>query len=81
MTEPDDARRLDAPAVALHDVVAVLGGFPVLAGASIRVERGEIVLLDQITADARGWSAHNAYMNGLKQVAARAVRAMNDLAE
>lgn len=34
-----------AIAVALDDVVAVLGGFPVLAGATARVERGEIVLL------------------------------------
>jgi heme ABC exporter ATP-binding subunit CcmA len=33
------------PAVDLSDVVAVLGGFPALAGASLRVERGEILLL------------------------------------
>jgi heme ABC exporter ATP-binding subunit CcmA len=33
------------PVVHLADVVAVLGGFPVLAGADLRVERGEIVLL------------------------------------
>lgn len=33
------------PVVSLTDVVAVLGGFPVLAGASLRVERGEVVLL------------------------------------
>ncbi len=45
MTEPDDARRCDEPAVALDEVVAVLGGFPVLAGATLRVARGEIVLL------------------------------------
>ncbi len=32
-------------AVALHDVVAVLGRFPALAGASLEVDRGEIVLL------------------------------------
>jgi len=32
-------------AVELVDAVAVLGGFPVLAGADMRVERGEIVLL------------------------------------
>ena len=31
--------------VALVDVVAVLGSFPALAGASLTVERGEIVLL------------------------------------
>lgn len=35
----------DSPAVELVDVVAVLGGFPVLAGADLRVERGEVVLL------------------------------------
>jgi heme ABC exporter ATP-binding subunit CcmA len=45
MTDSDDARRHGAPAVVLDDVVAVLGGFPVLAGASVRVARGEIVLL------------------------------------
>jgi heme ABC exporter ATP-binding subunit CcmA len=33
------------PVVHLSGVVAVLGGFPVLAGADLRVERGEIVLL------------------------------------
>jgi heme ABC exporter ATP-binding subunit CcmA len=32
-------------AVALDDVVAVLGGFPVLAGATLTVDVGEIVLL------------------------------------
>ena len=32
-------------AVALTDAVAVIGGFPVLAGATLTVERGEIVLL------------------------------------
>lgn len=45
MTDLDDARTSGAPAVVLGDVVAVLGGFPVLAGASLTVERGEIVLL------------------------------------
>lgn len=45
MTDSDDARRPDVPAVVLDDVVAVLGGFPVLAEASLRVETGEIVLL------------------------------------
>lgn len=34
-----------APVVQLDEVVAVLGQFPALAGASLRVERGEIVLL------------------------------------
>jgi len=33
------------PVVALDDAVAVLGGFPVLAGATIDVAQGEIVLL------------------------------------
>jgi heme ABC exporter ATP-binding subunit CcmA len=33
------------PVVALDDVVAVLGGFPVLAGASLVIERSEVVLL------------------------------------
>jgi heme ABC exporter ATP-binding subunit CcmA len=49
MTDPDDARHAGAAAVVaavdLRDVVAVLGGFPVLAGASLRVAPGEIVLL------------------------------------
>jgi heme ABC exporter ATP-binding subunit CcmA len=33
------------PVVRLTDVVAVVGGFPVLAGATLTVERGEIILL------------------------------------
>lgn len=33
------------PVVELHDAVAVLGGFPVLAGATLNVEPSEIVLL------------------------------------
>lgn len=33
------------PAVDLGDAVAVVGSFPVLAGATLRVERGEVVLL------------------------------------
>lgn len=41
MPEPDPT----PPVVELHDVVAVLGGFPVLAGAHLTVERGEILLL------------------------------------
>jgi heme ABC exporter ATP-binding subunit CcmA len=39
---PDGAA---APVVALVDAVAVIGGFPVLAGASLTVLGGEIVLL------------------------------------
>ena len=35
----------DVAAVELHGAVAVLGGFPVLAGASLTVRPGEIVLL------------------------------------
>lgn len=42
----DDALRPSHdPVVVLDDAVAVLGGFPVLAGATLTVERGEIVLL------------------------------------
>jgi heme ABC exporter ATP-binding subunit CcmA len=33
------------PVIELHDAVAVLGGFPALAGASLTIRRGEIVLL------------------------------------
>jgi heme ABC exporter ATP-binding subunit CcmA len=43
MTDSDAARPSEA--VVLDDVVAVLGSFPVLAGASLRVQAGEIVLL------------------------------------
>lgn len=43
VTEPGEAH-LDV-VVELRDVVAVLGGFPALAGASMTVGRGEIVLL------------------------------------
>lgn len=47
--DPRDAhRRLPGdsdPVVVLNEVVAVLGSFPALAGASLRVERGDIVLL------------------------------------
>jgi heme ABC exporter ATP-binding subunit CcmA len=43
MSEP--AATPTAPVVELRDAVAVLGGFPVLAGADLTVERGEIVLL------------------------------------
>ncbi|MFM7251462.1 MAG: ATP-binding cassette domain-containing protein, partial [Ilumatobacteraceae bacterium] len=39
------ACRLVEAVVRLSDVVAVAGQFPVLAGASLVVERGEIVLL------------------------------------
>jgi heme ABC exporter ATP-binding subunit CcmA len=45
MTDSDDARRPGSAAVALDRVVAVLGGFPVLAEASLDVAVGEIVLL------------------------------------
>ena len=43
MSEP--AASPTTPVVELRDAVAVLGGFPVLAGADLTVERGEIVLL------------------------------------
>jgi heme ABC exporter ATP-binding subunit CcmA len=43
MSAPDPTP--SAPAVELTGAVAVLGGFPVLAGADLRVDRGEIVLL------------------------------------
>lgn len=36
---------MSEPVVHLDDAVAVLGQFPVLAGATLRVEQGEIVLL------------------------------------
>jgi heme ABC exporter ATP-binding subunit CcmA len=36
---------MSEPVVHLDDAVAVLGQFPVLAGATLRVERGEILLL------------------------------------
>jgi heme ABC exporter ATP-binding subunit CcmA len=42
-TTPNNAE-LDA-VIAIKDVVAVLGNFPALAGASLTVQRGEIVLL------------------------------------
>lgn len=45
MTDSDDARRSGSSAVTLNRVVAVLGGFPVLAEASLDVAVGEIVLL------------------------------------
>ena len=45
----DDARTIASPAalpaVELRDAVAVLVGFPVLAGATLEVKRGEVVLL------------------------------------
>jgi heme ABC exporter ATP-binding subunit CcmA len=46
--ERTESSPLDAPlsaVVDLHDVVAVIGGYPALAGATLRVCRGEIVLL------------------------------------
>jgi heme ABC exporter ATP-binding subunit CcmA len=36
---------MESPVVELDGVVAVLGGFPALAGATLTVQRGEIVLL------------------------------------
>jgi heme ABC exporter ATP-binding subunit CcmA len=36
---------VESPVVDLADVVAVLGAFPVLAGATMQVRRGEVVLL------------------------------------
>ncbi len=36
---------MPSPVIELEDAVAVLGAFPALAGASLRVEQGEIVLL------------------------------------
>jgi len=41
----DPVIELVEPVIDLVDVVAVLGSFPALAGLSLRVERGEIVLL------------------------------------
>src|SRR3954449_6663340 len=41
---PTDVRPME-PVVALREVVAVLGDFPALAGATLDVARGEIVLL------------------------------------
>ena len=45
MADPSAPSPAAPPAVELREVVAVLGGFPALAGASLRVERGEILLL------------------------------------
>jgi hypothetical protein len=41
------------PVIHLRDAVVVLGRFPALAGASLEVARGEIVLLQDRTARAR----------------------------
>jgi heme ABC exporter ATP-binding subunit CcmA len=43
--ETDHVEMVGSGVIALADVVAVLGGFPVLAGVDFRVETGEIVLL------------------------------------
>jgi ABC-type multidrug transport system ATPase subunit len=43
-SEPSDGRAL-SNVVDLHDAVVVLGRFPALAGATLQVQRGEIVLL------------------------------------
>lgn len=47
MTDRDDSAGAPAPlpAIRLTDVVAVIGGFPVLAGADLEVATGQIVLL------------------------------------
>jgi heme ABC exporter ATP-binding subunit CcmA len=42
---PPDGDSHDAAVVELDDAIAVLGSFPVLAGATLRVRRGEVVLL------------------------------------
>lgn len=44
-TDAPTLRTDDAPVVVLSDVVAVLGDFPALAGASLTVDQGEILLL------------------------------------
>lgn len=44
-TPPTAAIASDETVVELRDAVAVLGPFPVLAGADLRVRRGEVVLL------------------------------------
>jgi heme ABC exporter ATP-binding subunit CcmA len=41
-----EPRTSTEPVVALDEAVAVIGRFPALAGASLRVDRGEIVLLE-----------------------------------
>lgn len=48
MSQDPTTRAASAPAsdpVVLDEVVAVIGSFPALAGATLRVERGEILLL------------------------------------
>ena len=45
VSEPPSGAPLATPVVQLRDVVAVLGSFPALAGVSLEVQRGEIVLL------------------------------------
>lgn len=42
---PAEVSSNETPVIDLVDVVALIGSFPALAGASLRVERGEIVLL------------------------------------
>ena len=44
-TAPNQPTVTAEPVVVLRDAVAVIGGFPVLAGATMSVARGEIVLL------------------------------------
>lgn len=43
--EPEPAAPTDGAVVDLRDAVAVVGSFPVLAGATLEVRRGEVVLL------------------------------------
>ncbi len=43
--QPNATSAASDPVVALDDAVAVIGGFPVLAGATLSIGRGEIVLL------------------------------------
>ena len=45
LTQPTPTGSTPASVVDLRDVVAVLGGFPALAGVTLAVQRGEIVLL------------------------------------
>lgn len=42
---------------------------------------GEIILLDQLTADCSGFGIHNYYLNGLKAVAARALKEITALVQ
>ena len=48
------------PAVRLEDAVTVIGRFPALAGATVRVDTGEIVLLQGPTGPAGPVSSGSA---------------------